>query len=118
MTVMGLQGLRYSDSATDGSAAMQTEAALRIAGEVDRIYFATTQPIAVSEPGERTIECRAEGFTDTVIWNPGPEKSVALTDLEADGYRRMLCVEAAVIGHAVQLDAGASWSGTQSLRLL
>jgi glucose-6-phosphate 1-epimerase len=61
--------------------------------------------------------CSAEGFADSVIWNPGAAKGTTLSDLEPEGYRRMLCVEAAAIEESVVLEAGAEWSGTQLLTL-
>jgi glucose-6-phosphate 1-epimerase len=117
VNIDGLQGLRYRDSA--GGDAMVTEqaAAVRIGGEVDRIYFSTAKPITVNEPGQRNIVCSAEGFSDSVIWNPGAAKGATLSDLEPEGYRRMLCVEAAAIAEPVVLEAGAEWSGTQLLTL-
>lgn len=115
VAIAGLQGLHYSDSAAGGGVVLDTGPALHITGEVDRIYFATTRPIQVLEPGHATIECRTQGFADTVVWNPGTEKAAALTDLEPDGQRHMVCVEAAAIGEPVVLVPGAIWSGTQSL---
>ena len=32
-----------------------------------------------------------------------------------DGYRRMLCIEAAAIDKPVRLDAGRTWLGRQTL---
>jgi glucose-6-phosphate 1-epimerase len=118
ISVTGLQGLRYRDSAAGGAESCQSEAELYIAGEIDRIYLSAIRPIQVVESGQRTITCSAEGFTDAVIWNPGADKGAALADLEPDGYRRMLCVEAATIGEPVVLEPGAKWSGTQKLALV
>lgn len=117
VSITGLQNLRYSDSAAGGT--IVTEAALTasIVGEVDRIYFSTSRPITVNEPSHRTLVCRADGFADTVIWNPGADKGATLTDLETDGYRRMLCVEAAAIAEPIVLQPDATWSGTQHLAL-
>jgi len=117
VTINGLQGLRYSDSAAGGAMVDETAAEVRINGEVDRIYFSAQQPISVNQAGQRAIVCRVEGFADAVIWNPGATKGAALTDLEADGYRRMLCIEAAAIGKPVVLQPGATWRGTQVLTL-
>ena len=117
VSVGGLENLRYSDSAAGGTMVAGAARAVSIVEEVDRIYFSTTQPITVSEPGQRTLLCTANGFADTVIWNPGAEKGAALADLEADGYRRMLCVEAAAIAEPIVLQPGATWSGTQHLAL-
>ncbi|MGC3980277.1 MAG: D-hexose-6-phosphate mutarotase [Steroidobacteraceae bacterium] len=116
VSVTGLVGLRYSDSAAGGAMALENSSAVRIAGEVDRIYFDALEPIVVHESG-RTLECSARGFTDAVIWNPGAVKAAALADLEPEGYRHMLCVEAAIIGTPVSLLPGESWSGAQQLTL-
>ena len=43
------------------------------------------------------------GFTDVVVWNPGPERAAALPDLELGGYRHMLCIEAEAIGQPITL---------------
>ena len=113
--LLGLQGLRYRDSAAGGVARQEQAASIRIAGEVDRIYLQAPPELQLREPGRR-LRIAQTGFSDTVVWNPGPAKAAALADLEQpDGYRRMLCVEAAVIGEPVRLAPGASWSGTQTL---
>ena len=61
------------------------------------------------------LEIAMEGFPDAVVWNPWAERAAALPDLPDDGYRCMLCVEAAAIDRPVRLDAGATWSGRQVL---
>jgi glucose-6-phosphate 1-epimerase len=115
VAINGLQGLRYSDSANGGAMVDETSTVVAIVGEVDRIYFAAREPITVNEPGQRALVCRAEGFRDAVVWNPGAIKGAALADMEADGYKRMLCIEAAAIGEPVVLQPGSVWSGTQLL---
>ena len=112
--VTGLAGLRYADSAAGGTPAIDQEPAVRFAGEVDRIYWAPSAPVRVDD-GARTTEIAAEGFTDVVVWNPGAEKGAALADLEADGQRRFVCVEAATVGAPVMLLPNAAWQGTQRL---
>jgi glucose-6-phosphate 1-epimerase len=118
VSIGGLQGLRYSDSAAGGKMIDETELGVHIVDEVDRIYFSTVDPVTVSQPEQRMLVSRTEGFNDTVIWNPGPAKGASLSDLEANGYRSMLCVEAAAIGEPVVLQPGAVWSGTQLLTLV
>lgn len=114
VTVLGLGGHRYRDTAAGGVERRQTERALRIVGEVDRIYFDVPESLRLQERHCR-LQIEAAGFPDVVIWNPGEVRGAALTDLEADGYAHMLCIEAAVIGRPVQLAPGERWQGTQTL---
>lgn len=115
--VEGLAGLRYLDAAAGGIEAMDTEPAVRFPGEVDRVYWDAPRQMRVVEP-QRTTVVGAEGFPDVVVWNPGPAKGAALADMEPDGYRRMACVEAVVLGRPVWLEPGQSWSGRQILAAL
>ena len=112
--VLGLTGGSYRDSALGGVMGMQTAASPTFGGEVDRIYF-DAGPVTVQE-AQRGMNVSATGFPDVVVWNPGPVLGGALGDMEPDGYRRMLCVEAAAIGQAAVLGPGRSWTGSQTLR--
>lgn len=112
--LQGLKGLRYSDTANGGVAAIETAELLAIVGEVDRNYFDAPQSLLLREP-QGTLRIEQSGFCDTVVWNPGPAKAAALADLDPGGYQRFLCVEAAVIGRPVQLQPGEHWVGTQTL---
>jgi glucose-6-phosphate 1-epimerase len=117
VSVKGLQGLRYRDTALGGSENIEADSLLTVIGELDRIYLGSTQRVQVLQPHQRTIVCQAEGFTDTVIWNPGPVKSAALSDMEPEGFKRMLCVEAAVIDAPISLRPDAQWIGRQLIKL-
>lgn len=112
VTVDGLGGLAYREFGVDGR---QSEPLLHIAGEVDRLYWRVPGPIVLRE-GDQALEVTATGFPDAVVWNPGPERAAAIPDLEPEGYRRMLCIEAAVIGEPVTLGPGAIWRGAQTIR--
>ncbi len=110
----GLQGLRYRDTARGATEAVETQAELRIEGEVDRIYFDAPARLELTEPSGG-LRIQSSGFRDTVVWNPGAARAAALHDLDADGWRHFLCVEAAAIGVPPQLQPGQCWSGTQKL---
>lgn len=112
--LIGLKALRYRDSASGGAACVEADEAVAIVGEVDRIYFDAPQELILREPhGDLHIE--QSGFSDTVVWNPGPAKGALLADLDAGGHRRFLCIEAAQIGRPVRLQPGERWVGTQTL---
>lgn len=110
--VDGLRGVRFL---TRGAVASETEARETVPARepVDRIYFAPPATLLLHD-GEDVLRLRQEGFTDTVVWNPGREKAAAMADL-GEGYRRMLCVEAAAIEPAIALAPGATWRGAQEM---
>jgi glucose-6-phosphate 1-epimerase len=112
--VAGLKGLRYADSAHGGAESLEQNDRVTFPGEVDRIYFGTQQPVQLIQNDRRVI-VQAQGFTDTVIWNPGAEKGAALADLQPAGYLEFVCIESACIGQPVVLEPGATWQGTQQL---
>ncbi len=110
----GLQGLHYRDTAQGGKAAVESADSLPIEGEIDRIYCnAPARLDLIDALGRLRIE--SAGFADAVVWNPGAERAAALSDLDAEGYRNFLCVEAAAVGVPLRLAPGARWSGMQRL---
>lgn len=119
VSLEGLTGLRYFDSVLKREATERM--ALLLPGEkgvldLDRIYFGIDRELALAEDGRR-LSIAQQGFEDAVVWNPGPERCAKLTDMPPEGWREMLCVEAATIGHPVELPVGETWVGRQSLRL-
>jgi glucose-6-phosphate 1-epimerase len=112
--LQGLRGLRYRDTALGGALAIQPVDPLLIEGEVDRIYFDAPVHLKL-EDALGALHLESRGFTDEVVWNPGAEQAAKLADLDAEGYRNFVCVEAATIGVPVRLAPGARWSGTQRL---
>ncbi|MBW3572001.1 MAG: D-hexose-6-phosphate mutarotase [Gemmatimonadetes bacterium] len=118
-TVQGLQGVRYRDRDTGEQGREDEDHAVSIQGEVDRVYLNTPRELRVHDPrNQRTFLLRAEGFADTVVWNPWASGAASLPDMEDDEYREMLCVEAAQVAEPVRLEAGASWTGSQRLQVI
>ena len=117
VTVGGLEGVVYRDSAAGGKEARQDDAELRVSGELDRIYFDVPGPLEVRDNVRRT-RVAMSGFTDAVIWNPGAERAAGLADLEPGGWLRMLCVEAAIIKQPVTLGSEERWTGQCTLTAL
>lgn len=112
----GLQGLDYLDSADGGTRKTLGAGPIAIDGEVDRIVLDTPSPLELHD-GPHRLAIHADGWPDTVVWNPGADKGEALADLQ-HGWRDMLCVEAAAIARPVTLAPGASWAGRQRLLAL
>lgn len=120
VSVEGLSGLRYWDSIKQAEALQRMD--LLLTGEkgvldLDRIYFGVKErPLLVAED-RRQVVIRQQGFEDTVVWNPGPERCARLPDMPPEGWSEMLCLEAACVGRPIELRAGESWVGRQSLVL-
>jgi glucose-6-phosphate 1-epimerase len=117
--IEGLHGLRYHDTVNRPTPAdwverIQTDPKVSFSGEVDRVYDKVSEPLRVCE-SDRMTRVTASGFSDTVIWNPGPEKAAKLTNLEPDGYLHMVCVEAAIVDEPITLAPGETWKGSQVL---
>lgn len=114
VSIKGLQGLRFSDSADGGRESTQADDLLTFPTEIDRAYYRVTAPVELIE-AEKIASLEQTGFTDVVTWNPGPQKCAALKDMQPDGYLRFVCIEAAVVEKPVVLVPGASWVGMQRL---
>ena len=85
---------------------------LSLAEPIDHLFESVPGPFALRSPAS-ALDIAHEGFTDAVVWNPGPQAVIA--DLPAGGYARFLCVEAASVGVPVLLAPGAHWQGSQYL---
>jgi glucose-6-phosphate 1-epimerase len=115
--VRGLAGHAYWD-ALDGTRSIQEPDMLCFDGELDRVYadVAGALDLHVQRGGrEHRVTVDQRGFQDVVVWNPGAVKCAALADMPADGWREMLCVEAARVERPVVLQPGECWTGEQRL---
>lgn len=110
----GLRGCTYRDSTQADAAGQERADALMVEGEIDRIYR-NVKGALMLEDGARVIGIHADHLPDAVVWNPGPERCAALADMPADGWRKMLCVEAGAILEPPRLAPGDEWWGRQSL---
>lgn len=114
--VDGLNGCDYVDQ-LDGNALKPQLGVVTIASEVDRIYRTLGGPVTVIDPvlGRRVV-ISTSGSASTVVWNPWVEKAARLGDVEADGYRRFVCVETANAGpDAVSIAGGTTHRLTASI---
>lgn len=110
----GLYGFTYRDSANGNAIKRETGDALMVDAEVDRVYRQVNRPLLLRD-GSRTLGINTEGFPDVVVWNPWETRCAALADMPDNGFRRMLCVEAAAADTPVTVAAGEQWWGRQTL---
>lgn len=85
------------------------------AGEFDRVYAAPTGALHLQDGSLALHIAHSPEWANVVVWNPGADQCAALPDMPADGYRHMLCVEAAQVFDPIQIAPGAQWQGWQQL---
>jgi glucose-6-phosphate 1-epimerase len=113
----GLYGFDYTDCAQGATRRRESGDALVIEGETDRIYHDVQRPLLL-RGRDPALGINADGFPDVVVWNPWETTIGRFADMQPADFRRMLCVEAAAAHQRVELGAGESWFGRQSLVVL
>jgi glucose-6-phosphate 1-epimerase len=113
LDLRGLAGQPYWDDVAQTDR-LETDVVI-FEGEVDRVYQAAAEPLTlVDGPVQLRIDQGPE-LAETVVWNPGPAKCAAIADMPFDGFKHMVCVEAAHVNTPITLAAGAEWTGWQRL---
>lgn len=93
-TVHGLRGVRFLDKVANFAEKTETEEAIRVTSEVDRIYLDTMGTVEIVDPVfQRRISVAKSGGASTVLWNPWIAKAKQMADFGDEEYRRMICVE-------------------------
>ena len=112
--ILGLHGFPYIDKTARRAIVHDSEPALTITAETDRIYTDAPESVELVE-GDSRLRIDATGFPDVVIWNPWSEVARTIADMRDDDYKRFICVEAAAAVNPITLLAGESWNGAQRL---
>lgn len=110
--LQGLHGLREWDalSAAEGAGV----ADLVVDQAFDRVYEAAPQALQLCDGAHTLHISQSPSWGHTVVWNPG----APLPDMPGEGFRHMLCVEAAQVLSPITVPAGQRWSGWQRLEVL
>ena len=97
IAVRGLDKVRYVDHTAAGQLAEKRQVGdIRFAGEVDWVFLPSRETAEIVDPGlKRVIRVEKSGSGTTVVWNPGERHAADIPDLAGDGWRHMVCVEAA-----------------------
>ena len=108
---------------------------LQFDAEFDRVYDVASTPSTPSTPtieaqsaqavptwilqeGAKTLRIsQSNAWGQSVVWNPGPEKTAQLKDMPANGFQHMLCVEAARVNTPIEVPAFQSWEAWQQFKL-
>lgn len=112
--LQGLDRLRYWDAVADTHPVQQ--GAVTFGAELDRVYPRSDAALELVEPCHGGLRISQDGaWRETVVWNPGPQLCGRLADMPADGWRQMVCVEAAAIDAPVTVAPGGTWRAAQYL---
>nr|GEY82612.1 putative glucose-6-phosphate 1-epimerase [Tanacetum cinerariifolium] len=75
--------------------------------QFDHVYLGSPNIVAVLDhERKQTYVIRRECLSDVVVWNPWDKKAKAMTDMGFDEYRRMVCVDGAVVANPITLKPG------------
>jgi glucose-6-phosphate 1-epimerase len=110
--LQGLGGQPEWDSLTDTHAPAADT--IRFASEFDCVYEAGPQPMTLNDT---LLISQSPSWANTVVWNPAQDLCKRLADMPEDGWRHMLCVEAAQVYEPITLTAGRRWAGWQRLQV-
>ncbi|MBI5383704.1 MAG: D-hexose-6-phosphate mutarotase [Verrucomicrobia bacterium] len=110
ISISGLQGVDYLDKVENFVWKTETADAVKIAAEVDRIYFNTTGAVEIHDPKlGRKVRIEKSGSASTVVWNPWINRSQQMPDFGNDEYKQMVCVESGNVGpNKLSLQPGRS----------
>jgi D-hexose-6-phosphate mutarotase len=117
VSIKGLKDVSYLDKTANFASKVETNDAIRISSEVDRIYLNTTGLVEILDPRlGRKIRVEKQGSTSTVVWNPWIAKAQQMPDFGNEEYSRMVCVESGnVASNPVKLAPGESSNLTVKL---
>lgn len=113
VTLEGLYGHSYRDAAKGDAVIRDSGTHIAVEAEMDRVYRQVRRP-QLLQAANLSLAIQGQGFPDVVVWNPWVDQCAALADMPADGWRHMLCVEAAA-EQPVVVAAGDEWYGRQTL---
>jgi glucose-6-phosphate 1-epimerase len=108
ISIQGLKGVKYLDKVANFAANTESNDAIRVSGEVDRVYLDTTGPVEIIDSRlARRIRVEKHGSLSTVVWNPWITRAQQMPDFGNDEYQRMVCVESGnVASNQVSLPPG------------
>ncbi|MBP9092210.1 D-hexose-6-phosphate mutarotase [bacterium] len=119
--ISGLADNEYYDK-TDGFKRKRQgvdELILRLKGEIDRPYINSSDTLVLRDPvTNRRITVSKSHSNTTVIWNPGAELTAKMTDMSPEGWKQMVCIEAAnALENAITLGPGEKHTMTAHIEV-
>lgn len=116
--IEGIAGATYFDKLLGQGGLAQTTP-FDATAACDRVYHGVSGAYQLADPvWRRRIVIESTGSQSLVVWNPGAERSRAISDLEPAAWRDFYCLEVANAGpDAVLLAPGTQHRLSQTIRL-
>lgn len=109
--LIGLSG-DYKDKLDDWAVKPTPEPYI-FSEETDRIHLSAPESLTIKEEENELIHIQSLNHDSIVVWNPW-QGAASISDMDAFGYRQMLCVETAVT-QGLSLKPGQSHKLTQKI---
>lgn len=96
ISIQGFDGVSYLNTLESWEKSEMQAGDITFTGETDRIYQDTPDLISIVDPEwKRRIQIQSLGSKSSVVWNPWIDKTKTFSDMHADGWKSMVCVETA-----------------------
>lgn len=119
MELLGLEDTAVWDAVQDVHG--RQAGPVRFGAEFDSVFQAQAQQmlrlrqIGAAQQAAGALDItQSTSCLQTVVWNPGQTLCKTLRDMPQDGWREMLCVEAASIDSPIELAPQHSWQAWQA----
>jgi glucose-6-phosphate 1-epimerase len=90
----GLENTPFSERIYQPETQQQGPSPIRFTRRTDRVYYDTTTPLTIHDPGlDRKITQTKGNSHTTVVWNPWNEWPKTVPDFAEDEWPSMVCVE-------------------------
>ena len=110
--IRGLEGRPAEDNAAGRAAVTMPDAPLDALEPRDVAVRGAPSPVVLDDPELGPLTVTATGFTDVVVWNPGPGHGLA--DVPDGAEREFVCIEPALL-MPEPLAPGWLWRGSMRL---
>jgi glucose-6-phosphate 1-epimerase len=107
--VHGFDGVEYVDLTRNNARHVQN-GPITFEAELGRIFLNSQESCVIEDQAfRRRINVEKQGSLSTAVWNPWSETASTISDLGADGWRNMVCVEGAnALDNTVTISPNAS----------
>lgn len=115
-SISGLEGCHTWDGASTSSPSFpeRIDGPIRALDAQDLVIHGAFAPVVLNDAVLGSLHVAAEGFSNRVVWNPGPGHS--LPDVAPGDESRFVCIEPTAVIPVV-VPAGGAWEGHQHLYL-